>query len=76
MPDAPRKLPSVSRRLIIAVLEVNATAVACIVVTMLVTEYLPAAIRIPAVVLLVLLVLVVWTSVLRRRKAARQTVAS
>jgi two-component system NtrC family sensor kinase len=67
VPDTEPKLPSASRRLITAVLEVNATAAVGIIATMLVTEYLPAAVRLPVVLLLVVLVLAVWTSVLRRR---------
>lgn len=67
MPDTEPTLPTVSRRLMVAVLEVNATAAVGIIVTMLATEYLPIAARLPIVVLLVVLTGAVWTSVLRRR---------
>ncbi|HYW31315.1 MAG TPA: ATP-binding protein [Gemmatimonas sp.] len=65
MPSTP--LPSVSGRLISAVLEVNATALVGVVATMVITEYLPGAVRIPVVVLLIVLVSIVWARVLRRR---------
>lgn len=67
MPDAESKLPSVSRRLITAVLEVNATAAVGIIATMIVTEYLPIGSRFIVVAVLVLLVTLVWARVLRRR---------
>jgi hypothetical protein len=67
VPDTEPKLPSASRRLIIAVLEVNATAAVGIILAMLVTEYLPSPVRLPVVALLIVLVVAVWTSVLRRR---------
>jgi two-component system, NtrC family, sensor kinase len=66
VPDTTPRLPSVSRVLTIAVLEINAAAVVGIIATMVVTEYLPVAIRLPVVVLLLVLVSVVWISVLRR----------
>jgi signal transduction histidine kinase len=66
VPDTEPKLPTVSRVLTIAVLEINAVAVVGIVATMVVTEYLPVAVRLPVVVLLLVLVSVVWISVLRR----------
>jgi two-component system NtrC family sensor kinase len=67
VPDTEPKLPSASRRLMIAVLEVNVTAAVGIILAMLVTEYLPSPVRWPLVVLLVALVMAVWVSVLRRR---------
>ena len=70
-------LPTVSQRLIVAVLEVNAAAVVGIIVTMIVTEYLPPALRVPVVILLIVLISTVWVSVLRRqvRKLVAQPLA-
>lgn len=67
VPDTDPRLPTVSRVLIIAVLEVNAAAVVGIIATMVVTEYLPVTVRFPVVALLLALVSVVWISVLRRQ---------
>jgi two-component system, NtrC family, sensor kinase len=77
VPDTNPRLPSVSRVLTIAVLEINAAAVVGIIATMVVTEYLPVSVRLPVVVLLLALVSIVWISVLRRhvRRIVEQPLA-
>jgi two-component system, NtrC family, sensor kinase len=77
VPDTIPRLPSVSRVLTIAVLEINAAAVVGIIATMVVTEYLPVSVRLPVVVLLLVLVSIVWISVLRRhvRRIVEQPLA-
>ena len=70
-------LPTVERRLVLAIMGVNAVALFGVIATMIVTEYLPVSIRFPVVVLLILLVSSVWTSVLLRqiRVIVRQPLA-
>ena len=59
------KLPTVAKRLIIAVLGVNTAAVAGIIATMLVTQYLSGALRIMLAGALIVLIFIIWASVLR-----------
>ena len=60
-------LPTVERRLVLAIMGVNAAALFGVISTMVVTEYLPVSIRFPVVVLLIVLVSSVWSSVLLRQ---------
>jgi two-component system NtrC family sensor kinase len=68
-PRVTAPLPSINRKLLLAVALPNAVAVAGIIATMWVTEGLAPITRALAVVMLLSLVSVVWASVLRRRAA-------
>ena len=59
--------PRIHQRLKQVLVLTSSSALAAIILTMWVTEYLPAYLRWPLVALLVVLVSVVWVSVLRRQ---------
>lgn len=70
-------LPTVERRLVLAIMGINAAALFGVITTMILTEYLPVSIRFPVVVVLIVLVSSVWSSVLLRqiRVIVRQPLA-
>ena len=63
----PTTLPRIHQRLTVAVVAVSVMALAGVIVTMWITEYLPPSIRWPIVLVLLFLVSLIWTSVLRRQ---------
>ena len=60
-------LPRVHYRLTITVVAVSVVALAGVIATMWVTEFLPSTIRWPVVLVLLVLVSILWSSVMRRQ---------
>jgi len=61
------RLPRVHYRLTVTVVAVSVVALAGVIATMWVTEFLPSSVRWPVVLALLVLVSILWSSVMRRQ---------